>query len=61
MTAYLVDTNALLRWARPSDPSYPAVVAAIDRVLARGDIAYGCPQALIELWSVLTRPSSSNG
>jgi hypothetical protein len=29
-TAYLVDSNVLLRWVKPDDRDYPLVVSAID-------------------------------
>jgi hypothetical protein len=34
-TAYLVDSNVLLRWVKPDDRDYPLVVSAIDGSPAR--------------------------
>ncbi len=35
---YLVDTNVLLRWVRPDNSDYPAIVSVIDAVLRRDGV-----------------------
>jgi predicted nucleic acid-binding protein len=56
MTAYLVDTNLLLRSLDPSTPQGSQALAAIKHLLAQGDELYTTPQILYEFWSVCTRP-----
>jgi predicted nucleic acid-binding protein len=59
--AFLVDTNVLLRRARPSDPHYPAARSAIETLVRQGEALHISSQNVIEYWSVLTRPAGSNG
>jgi predicted nucleic acid-binding protein len=61
MTAYLADTNILLRWAQPSDPLHHLTTAAVKELLRRGDQVYVTPQNYVEFWSVATRPAAVNG
>lgn len=58
---YLVDTNVLLRRARPSDPHYPAARKALDTLAQQGEAMYISSQNIIECWNVLTRPAGANG
>jgi hypothetical protein len=58
---YLVDTNVLLRRARPSDPHYPAARNAIDTLAQQGEAMYISSQNVIECWNVFTRPAGANG
>lgn len=59
--SYLVDTNVLLRWEQAQLPEYPLAVAAIDRLLLRGEKISITTQNLVEFWSVATRPIDQNG
>lgn len=58
---YLVDTNVLLRWPRPSDPLYAIARQAVERLLADGHDLQVSPQNLVEFWNVATRPADRNG
>lgn len=58
---YLVDTNVLLRRARPSDSQYLAARSAIDTLAQKGEAMYISSQNVIECWNVFTRPAGSNG
>jgi predicted nucleic acid-binding protein len=58
---YLLDTNVLLRRARPSDARYPAARNAIESLVRQGEAMYMSSQNVIEYWNVLTRPAGSNG
>ena len=57
----LVDTNVLLRRARPSDPHYSSARNAIDTLAQQGEAMYISSQNVIECWNVLTRPATSIG
>jgi len=61
MTAYLLDTNVLLRWQRTRDPLYIIAQQAVKVLLARGEEVCITPQNLIEFWNVATRPENANG
>ncbi len=61
MTAWLLDTNILLRLAEQNAPEHPQVRAAVTALMARGDELHLAPQALIEFWVVATRPVLVNG
>ena len=58
---YLVDTNVLLRWSHPTDPSRPLVRAAVAALAQRGEELYVAPQNLFEFWNAATRPLDRNG
>jgi len=58
---YLVDTNVLLRWPRPSDPLYPTAKDAVERLLATGHDLHVSTQNLVEFRNVATRPTDRNG
>lgn len=61
MTAYLVDTNVLLRVAKPDDRDYPLVRSAMYRLWTTGhDLRY-TSQNLAEFWNACTRPVERNG
>jgi predicted nucleic acid-binding protein len=61
VTAYLVDTNVLLRAVKPDDRDYPLVRAAMCQLWTTGyDLCYAS-QNLVEFWSVCTRPAERNG
>ena len=57
----LVDSNILLRWAQPSDPSFATVVAAVERLEQSKAIPSYVSQNLGEFWNVSTRPITRNG
>lgn len=61
MTAYLLDTNIILRFSNPSDVQHELVTNAVATILANGDECYLAPQVLIEMWVVATRPTDVNG
>jgi predicted nucleic acid-binding protein len=60
-TAYLVDSNVLLRWVKPDDRDYPLVVSAIDVILQQGAVLCYTSQNVAEFWSTCTRPADRNG
>lgn len=62
MKAYLADTNLLLRAIQNQDQTLRALARdAIKKLYRRGDSVCICPQNLVELWSVSTRPLNVNG
>lgn len=61
MPDFLVDTNVLLRRARPSDPQCLTARNAIDAIVREGAQLYITSQNVIEYWNVLTRPIDKNG
>ena len=62
MKSYLADTNVLLRAIQNQDQTIRTVARDAIKVLyRRGDSICICPQNLIELWSVSTRPIGVNG
>lgn len=61
MILYLVDTNVLLRRARPSDPQYAVARSAIEILVHQGATLHITSQNVIEFWNVLTRPIANNG
>jgi hypothetical protein len=61
VTAYLVDTNVLLRFVKPDDRDYPLLGSAVSRLWADGgDLCY-TSQNLAEFWNTCTRPANRNG
>ena len=58
---YLVDTNVLLRRARPRDPQYTVARSAIENLVQQGAALHITSQNVIEFWNVLTRPIANNG
>jgi predicted nucleic acid-binding protein len=62
MPAHLVDTNVLLRAIQVDNlPLRAAAREAVRELYRQGDVLCICPQNLIELWNVSTRPVSANG
>ncbi len=55
MTAYLVDSNVLLRRIQSSSSHYAAARRALRRLYENGDILCITSQNLLEFWSVATR------
>ena len=61
MTAYLVDTNVLLRVVKPDDRDYSLVRSAMYQLWTTGyDLCY-TSQNLAEFWNACTRPVERNG
>jgi predicted nucleic acid-binding protein len=61
LSAYLLDTNNLVRIVRRDDSERPLIMGAIQRLVEEGaEICY-VPQNIVELWNVLTRPVTANG
>ena len=58
---YLFDTNILLRLTRPGDPTHTLIQRAIRQLLRENASLTYCPQNIVELWNVLTRPIDRNG
>jgi len=58
---FLVDSNILIRWVQPHDPSYPVVDAALNHLVRSHAELYYTSQNLGEFWNALTRPVGSNG
>lgn len=58
---YLVDTNALLRIPRQSDPQYMLIQEALRELNRRRTWLYISLQNVAEFWNVCTRPSERNG
>ena len=58
---YLFDTNILLRLTRRGDSSYTVIRHAVLELLKQDASLYYCPQNIVELWNVLTRPLDRNG
>ncbi len=58
---YLVDTNILLRFLLPNDPTYPAIRKAVRILKTHREQLVTTPQNLAEFWNVCTRPSTARG
>lgn len=61
MAAYLIDTNIALRFINAHSVQHQDVVHILDVIFQQGHDLYICPQNLIELWNVTTRPEDKNG
>jgi predicted nucleic acid-binding protein len=61
MATYLVDTNILLRSSDPASSSHVPAVAAVSKLLERGDQVVMTAQNLVEFWAVATRSRDENG
>lgn len=59
--SYLLDTNILVRLARPSDPLRPVALHALAALRRTRDAIFTCPQILYEFHVVATRPVAQNG
>lgn len=57
----LVDTNVLLRLAKPNDPEFDTARTAIETLHDRGDDFAIVPQCCYEYYVVATRSEESNG
>jgi predicted nucleic acid-binding protein len=61
VTAYLVDTNVLLRFVKPDDRDYPLVQSVVHRLWTAGEDLCYTSQNLAEFWNTCTRPAERNG
>jgi predicted nucleic acid-binding protein len=61
VTAYLLDTNVVVRLMEPSAPEHTVVSNAIRKLIREGHMLFLAPQVLTELWVVATRPAEANG
>jgi len=60
-TAYLVDSNVLLRWVKPDHSDHPAIVSAADAILRHDGALCYTSQNVAEFWNACTRPVDRNG
>jgi predicted nucleic acid-binding protein len=60
-SAYLADTNILLRISRRQEPTYVQVRTALRALRAGGAELCFTSQNLAEFWNVCTRPADRNG
>ena len=60
-TAYLIDTNILLRLSRQGDPHHHPVEAALGVLDKQDAELYFSLQNIAEFWNVCTRPVGRNG
>ena len=60
-SAYLADTNILLRISRRQEPTYVQVRTALRALRVRGTVLCFTSQNLAEFWNVCTRPADRNG
>jgi predicted nucleic acid-binding protein len=61
MTAYLLDTNILLRLVDSTAPAHNLVLDAVAAIWGSGNDCVLTGQVLIEFWVVATRPIQVNG
>ena len=61
MTAYLVDTDVLLRFVKPDDSDYSMLRSSIRMLWLDGDDLCYTSQNLAEFWNTSTRPVERNG
>lgn len=61
MSAYLLDTNVVLRLIDRENPAHEQCRMAVEALITRGDEPCLAPQVLVEFWVVATRPKQSNG
>lgn len=58
---WLADSNVLIRWVQPADPSYTIVRSAIQKLKQSDAVACYLSQNLGEFWNAMTRPVDRNG
>jgi len=61
MSRVLIDTSVLVRERDVNSPQHPIAVQALEKLIQEGWILLIAPQCLMELWAVMTRPTSSRG
>jgi predicted nucleic acid-binding protein len=60
-SAFLLDSNILIRWVERTDADYALVRSALDSLSKRGDALCYTSQNLAEFWNACTRPADRNG
>ena len=50
-TAYLIDSNILIRWVQPSDPDYQIVESALEGLANQGAVLCYTSQNVAEPWN----------
>jgi predicted nucleic acid-binding protein len=60
-TAYLIDSNILLRWVKPDHIDYPTIISATDSILRQDGVLCYTSQNIAEFWNACTRPLHRNG
>ena len=58
---YLVDTNVLLHYLHTTDPNYPIVQSAVNKLWANNDVLKTTSQNFAEFWRVSTKLTDNNG
>ena len=58
---WLLDSNILVRMAYRNDPDRAVADKAVSELIVQKRNIYIVPQNLYELWTVITRPVTSNG
>ncbi|MGL4610934.1 MAG: type II toxin-antitoxin system VapC family toxin [Trueperaceae bacterium] len=61
MAVFLLDTNVVLRFLDTTSPLNPLMRQALTTLRFKGHVPKICPQNIVELWAVATRPLSANG
>ena len=51
----LVDTNVLLRWAKPGHSMHHSAVSVVSKLRSEGETLCVVPQVLYEYWAVAMR------
>jgi predicted nucleic acid-binding protein len=60
-TGYLLDSNILLRLTSRDSALHAHIQRAVRQILQQDVSLFCCPQNVVELWNVLTRPIDRNG
>jgi predicted nucleic acid-binding protein len=60
-SAWLLDTNILLRMSKSDDPHYPTIGGALQVLVSHGARLCFTSQVLGEFWNASTRPLDRNG
>ena len=61
MTAFLIDTNVLLRLVDSRSAERGVAATIVERLKSNEIRLYVCAQVLAEFWAVATRPEAANG
>jgi predicted nucleic acid-binding protein len=60
-SAWLLDTNILLRMSKSDDPHHPMIGMALQALVSQGARLCFTSQILGEFWNASTRPPDKNG
>lgn len=60
-SAYLLDSNILIRWVQRTDADYALVASALDSLSRKEATLCYTSQNLGEFWNACTRPADRNG